>query len=147
MTTGVKEHKLSRIASQKSEESQKDIQEYKYHCDECGEKFTNCYNYDNHKLTNHECEQNYKCNECGIRFISEWKLKKHMKMHQNLNTRKCHYFNNNKLCLFEKFGCKFLHIEADNCKYASNCKRTKCPFRHWLNQKGKSDKNSEYRNK
>ena len=48
MTNGVKEHRLSRNSSQKSEESQKDIQEYKYHCDECGEKFTDCYNYDNH---------------------------------------------------------------------------------------------------
>ena len=52
MTNGVKEHRLSRNSSQKSEESQKDIQEYKYHCDECGEKFTDCYNYDNHMIVN-----------------------------------------------------------------------------------------------
>ena len=81
LTNGVKDHHLSENASKKNDQPQKNIQEYMYHCDECGEKFTDCYNYDNHKLTIHHFEQNYQCNECGIRFISEWKLKKHMKIH------------------------------------------------------------------
>ena len=130
LTNGVKDHHLSKNASKKNDQPQKNIQEYMYHCDECGEKFTDCYSFDIHKVTFHDSEQNYQCNECEIRFFSDWKLKKHMRIHQTISTRKCHYFNNNKQCPFEKFGCKFLHLESDNCKYASNCNRTKCPYRH-----------------
>ena len=81
MANGVKESHVSTNASKKSDKPHEDIPEYRYNCDDCKEKFTDCFNFDNHKLTIHDCEQNYQCNECGISFISEWKLKKHMKIH------------------------------------------------------------------
>ena len=52
LTNGVKDHHLSKNASKKNDQPQKNIQEYMYHCDECGEKFTDCYNYDNHMIVN-----------------------------------------------------------------------------------------------
>ena len=43
----------------------------------------------------------------------------------------CHFFNNGKVCQFEKLGCKFKHEVSPNCRYGQQCKKELCGFRHY----------------
>ena len=78
----------------------------------------------------HKAEKNYKCINCDSSFILKWRLKKHMKMHDQEKIKTCHYFNNNKKCPYVEIGCKFLHKTATYCKYSDKCKFELCQFRH-----------------
>ena len=104
---------------------------YEYKCKCCDKRFGNSYQMELHLMDEHKEEKSFKCNLCEAQFLVEWKLKKHVATHQTtIKVRTCHYFNNSKQCPYIKNGCKFLHKEAVTCKFAENCKKNKCQFKH-----------------
>ena len=55
---------------------------------------------------------------------------KHKEIHaENQSLKCCHYFNNQKVCLFKEIGCKFLHTKSSKCRFAE-CNNQLCPFSH-----------------
>ena len=51
-------------------------------------------------------------------------------MHSNDETKKCHYFNNDKLCPYEEVGCNIFHIDAEMCFNGAECQNLLCSFKH-----------------
>ena len=43
--------------------------------------------------------------------MTEWRLKKHAKIHSITKIKICKYFKKSVFCPFDKFGCKFRHDE------------------------------------
>ena len=41
--------------------------------------------------------------------MTNWRLKKHKKMHSNPRLKQCFYFQNDIQCPFDELGCKFAH--------------------------------------
>ena len=75
---------------------------------------------------------------CYKTFLLKWRLRKHMKEHEDLNKKCCHYFSNNKICNFEEIaGCMFKHEAAPLCKNSNKCKVSKCQFSHTSHDKEK----------
>ena len=74
--------------------------------------------------------QGQQCEICVKTFVLLWRLRKHQSNHGDENQKKCHYFNNQKHCLFEALGCKFAHKQSENCKFDKKCSNKLCPFRH-----------------
>ena len=71
----------------------------------------------------------YECDECDNVFKYEIVLEKHIEAaHEDVELF-CHYFNNDKDCPFEE-ECIYIHEESDNCKFANNCERKFCMFKH-----------------
>ena len=70
--------------------------------------------------------------DIGKEFFMLWRLRQHTKVQDNTNIRKCHYFNNNKVCPFEHIGCKFKHEKSEHCANPKNCKVKLCPKQHSL---------------
>ena len=60
---------------------------------------------------------------------------KHQEVHNNINTKFCHYFNNKKECPFNEIGCMFKHTEAPECKYQLKCNIRLCQFQHSSEEK------------
>ena len=83
-----------------------------------------------HMESVHGKKKQYKCDKCSMGFFLQWRLKKHMSVHSDDKTRKCHFFNNDKPCPYQKLGCKFLHVKAGMCEFKDNCAREKCQFQH-----------------
>ena len=54
MTKQGKDCHISINTSRNCDQAQEDIQEYKYNCDECEEKFNDRYTLDHHKFTIHK---------------------------------------------------------------------------------------------
>ena len=50
-----------------------------------------------------------KCGKCAKTFVTNWRLKKHVKMHSNPILKQCYYFKNDINCPFDDLGCKFGH--------------------------------------
>ena len=101
---------------------------YEYDCNICLQKFDKKWILENYIEQQHQTNQKYPCPECGQTFFLKWRLGKHMKMHDgNIKVKPCHFFNNGKLCPFEKLGCKYLHKEAQLCRYRS-CQYDKCQY-------------------
>ena len=44
-----------------------------------------------------------------MKFFTEWRLRKHRKIHSDEKTRPCLYFKNQIRCPFDELGCKFRH--------------------------------------
>ena len=83
-----------------------------HECKICGEKFSVKWILENH-LQQHQSQKQYPCTKCGKVFFLKWRMKKHMVMHQDdKNTRKCHFFNNNKWCPIEEKGCIYFLIDV-----------------------------------
>ena len=54
----------------------------------------------------------------------------YMKVHDEKETlKRCHFFNNQKVCPFEEIGCKFLHLQSSPCRF-TECQNKLCPFTH-----------------
>lgn len=102
----------------------------KYNCESCEEKFSNSSQMETHLLNVHKMKKIHKCSKCDSSFLLQWRLKKHMKTHGQLQVRTCHYFNNNSECPFNEVGCKFKHSEAKVCKFGDECKVKLCQYRH-----------------
>ena len=76
--------------------------------------------------TFHENHPEFKCEVCEKTFVLKWRLRKHMKIH-NGHVQPCHYYNNNKTCPFEELGCKFNHINSENCVLLNHVKTESAP--------------------
>ena len=51
------------------------------------------------------------------------------------NIKFCHYFNNGKICPFEKLGCMFSHQDSEICYFGVRCMNKLCQFKHTENVK------------
>ena len=98
-------------------------------CTVCEQMFRTNSELENH-LTTHPEATPFPCAVCGKILYSEWRMTHHLKGHQVEKKRKCHFFNNNKFCPYEKLGCKFAHKPSKKCKFAESCKETLCQFQH-----------------
>ena len=78
----------------------------------------------------HNTEKEFKCDICDKAFHMKWRLSKHMNLHEIMNLKYCHYFNNKKFCHFEELGCMFRHEHAPVCKSGKLCKAKMCKFKH-----------------
>ena len=76
----------------------------------------------------------FDCQLCDGNFYTNWRLKKHERNHDEPNEKFYHYFSNFKKCPYKEFGCKFKHVESEQCKYQNHCKNKLCQFRHMKNQ-------------
>ena len=101
----------------------------KISCAECGETFIEHWILEIH-LKNHDKVANFPCDICKKVFQVRWRLTKHLNIHEDENTKKCHFYNNGKPCPFEEVGCKFLHEESDRCIYNKSCNNRLFQFRH-----------------
>lgn len=66
----------------------------KYICDQCGKMYTNQFNLENHKSSQHgeyldECENVYKCRICNEKFTNRTDLYAHMKTHIKDKNTEC----------------------------------------------------------
>ena len=98
-------------------------------CDHCEETFLSPLEVEKH-MKYLQQEKKFKCDQCSKTFYLEWRLKKHMKGHLRTSTRKCHFFNNNKLCPFDEYGCKFEHVVSEECLLGTRCQMKMCQYRH-----------------
>ena len=65
--------------------------------------------FERHIKAKHEDSQSYTCGKCAKKFVTNWRLKKHIKMHSNPRLKQCFYFKNDMQCPFDDLGCKFGH--------------------------------------
>ena len=100
----------------------------RFSCDHCDLKFEKSWIYEKH-LEIHSLEKDKKCEVCGKAFYLEWRFRQHMLAHENPYIRKCHYYNNSKVCPFEQVGCKFKHVKAEMCQN-THCETKLCPKQH-----------------
>ena len=99
------------------------------HCLLCKEIFDKNNELEDH-MESHDQTASHDCKECGKSFYLEWRLKKHMVIHQNKKRRNCHYFNNKKICPFERNGCMFTHEKSTECQFGKHCNEYLCPMKH-----------------
>ena len=102
----------------------------KIKCKSCKETFDKTCDLEVHIKRYHEPIGKYECNQCDKRFVLKWRLSKHQENHDSQKAKKCHYFNNNKICPFEDLGCMFQHSFSSMCKYGKNCLKKLCSFQH-----------------
>ena len=62
----------------------------------------------------------------------------------NKNVKKCHCFNNSKICPFEDIGCKFAHEDSEKCYFFDRCRNQLCQFKHNRSDGNKNTKANEY---
>ena len=101
-----------------------------FECYKCDKRFLNRFKVEKHLVSIHNENKVFNCTKCETKFVSEWRLKRHQDCHVEKTQRKCHYFNNAVECPFQEYGCKFLHVEAEVCKFGKHCRRTMCQYRH-----------------
>merc|ERR1711954_230098 len=106
------------------------IKENHLECHKCDKRFVNSYNLEENLVSIHNETKSFNCDKCENKFVTKWRLKRHQECHNEKTQRKCHYFNNMIECPFQEYGCKFLHIESEVCKFGKNFRRTMCQFRH-----------------
>ena len=98
-------------------------------CTKCDSQFVKMNELELHIQNVHQEEEKFKCTQCKNEFFTKWRLAKHAKMHQT-NVKKCHFFNNNKECPYEKLGCMFEHTKSQKCKFEETCTRKLCQYVH-----------------
>ena len=99
-----------------------------FECDNCETKMNTRVDLEIHISEQHS-DKRYECHECDLEFFTEWRLKKHEESHK-FKVKNCHYFNNGKICPFEKIGCKFLHKNSALCRFGNGCQIKMCQFKH-----------------
>ena len=100
-------------------------------CSLCSDIFVESHELELHHINVHKEVVEYSCEICNKTFMKKWRLEKHASLHKDeINHRKCHFFNNSKTCPYEIIGCKFLHSESAVCKFGNKCKKVMCQFRH-----------------
>ena len=121
---------------QKSFETSKELKlhrsnehKIKYKCTRCDETFQQLSEMENHEIYNHDVTLKFKCENCDSEFVSELRLKIHKQSHKH-KTKYCHYYNNGKVCPFQKLGCRFKHEESQCRRYIDKCKKPLCGFKH-----------------
>ena len=78
-------------------------------CQVCEMEFEKFCDLEWHLKAKHEECTKFECDQCQKTFVTEWRLKKHSKIHSNKITKQSHFFTNNVRCPFDELGCKFLH--------------------------------------
>ena len=102
----------------------------KHKCRLCSNLFTKSIDLERHlKEIHSEIIDIHKCNKCDQHFFLEWRLKKHKETHEK-GVKFCHFFNNEKVCPFKEFGCKFKHESSPKCYFMSKCKNKMCQYKH-----------------
>ena len=101
-----------------------------FKCTLCKERFKRKCDLELHMENHHKTEKNYECTICNKSFVLNWRMKKHEEIHTNKVTKKCHYYNNDRFCPFEKLGCKFLHEISEKCKFDRICSKPLCSYKH-----------------
>ena len=76
-----------------------------------------------------ETKKEYKCSKCDQQFYLRWRFDKHSKVHDE-DAKFCHYYNNDKNCPFEEFGCAFKHQVAPECLFKNKCRKKMCQYKH-----------------
>ena len=56
---------------------------YNLNCYSCDENVKKICDLERHIKTKHEDSQSYTCGKCAKEYVTNWRLKKHMKMHSN----------------------------------------------------------------
>ena len=77
-------------------------------CKECEENCVKNSDLEKHLIDKHGQEKAFKCENCSKTFILEWRMKKHMMMHDE-KISMCKFFTNSQHCPYEEIGCKFSH--------------------------------------
>ena len=99
-------------------------------CKLCDETFKENCDLEEHINLHHGSTEKFDCKDCGKTFVLKWRLQKHEENHINSNIKKCHYFNNNKDCPYEKIGCMFAHSPSEMCIHGKSCKNLLCSYQH-----------------
>ena len=86
---------------------------FKKKCDECDEVFFRNSDFEKHMEEKHKAKKTKKCSICGKMFLLEWRLKKHVDIHEK-KTRKCKFFLSKEVCPFDDIGCKFAHSDHEH---------------------------------
>ena len=102
----------------------------KIKCKFCDNVFEKNSDLENHIKRNHDSMEKFDCNKCDKKFALKWRLRKHQEIHEKMNIKKCHYYNNQKSCPFELIGCMFEHSLAGKCKFGKMCKNQLCSYEH-----------------
>ena len=71
-------------------------------CNICDVPFKENHEIELHMESVHQRKRQFECDKCDMSFHLQWRLRKHMELHGEAKTRKCHYYNNNKLCPFQR---------------------------------------------
>ena len=81
-------------------------------CNLCEMKFTRFCDLECHMKASHKKCKEFECDTCKKTFVTNWRLRKHERIHSGKITKLCHYFTNNVVCPFDDLGCKFLHTKS-----------------------------------
>ena len=74
-------------------------------CEHCDQKFSKAILLENH-MVEHVLVKKFSCEVCSKQFHLKLRLKEHVQSHsKNSRVHHCHYFNNDKECLFISVGC------------------------------------------
>ena len=115
-----------------------EVHQRQFKCTKCYSSFLKRSDLEEHISDHHEISESLKCTECDRTFILKWRFRKHMNVH-NSNAKYCHYYNNKKVCMFEKLGCKFKHETSPQCKFGENCNVNLCQYTHQKNDISKNN--------
>ena len=74
------------------------------YCRFCPETFEKNCELEIHMKTKHEQKEKFECDQCGKHFVLKWRLRCHQEIHAFQPLKKCHYYNNGKICPYEDLG-------------------------------------------
>ena len=97
----------------------------KFGCCVCCQEFDEEWKMEAHKKKH----KLFACDQCGKQFKVMDIMEKHKKIVHEKCQLYCHYFNNMKVCPFDK-ECIFLHEDADKCRYGESFDIIQCMFKH-----------------
>lgn len=129
-------HKICKICRKNFESKRKLLKHVKEEhpktiaCKSCEEIFHKNSDLEVHIEAEHKQMETYDCDRCDKKFVLIWRLRKHKESHTNMNMKKCHYFNNKKVCPYEKIGCMFDHSTSEICIFGGKCTNKLCPYQH-----------------
>ena len=106
-------------------------------CKSCDKVFSENCELEFHIKTDHVERPEYGCDLCGKKFVLKWRLAKHLQNHTSKSTKKCHYFNNGKICPYEDIGCMFAHETSDMCRFGQVCANKLCSYKHEMTERRK----------
>ena len=72
-----------------------------FECKTCEASFPRRSDLEEHISSTHEMSESFQCDKCTKKFVMKWRLQKHLEMHKT-NVKFCHFYNNDKICKFER---------------------------------------------